>query len=337
MRLHRTWVTLSAVVCAWLVATGIAAAEEKMLFDFESDPAIQAWTNVDVPALREAEGRADVEARRKAAADPATVPDYRPPNPPPTKEPPVQIESSPENATSGQRSLKLTFGGGRFPTISTASPVADWTAYKSFRADVTVQRTCMVIFRAMNEASRWGVGYNEGVSRWEKAARLVAGKNSVVAVAPEQARYRNTIIFQIYMFEPRAGETIYVDNIRLSTEAAPVETPFCDVGFNPKSQFRVLGTDLVVPSINDLADQLKDKWVKPEDKTIEQGVAYTYEIIACKSRPTSGPSTIGSSRRTPGPCWRSCARDSPATIPQRPTSPSQAGRTLHALATFPCL
>jgi hypothetical protein len=215
---------------------------EIILFDFESPDDLKAWSNLELPDAKD-------------------------------KEPPVKLERSTENATSGKHSLKLTFAGGRWPTVTTTRVHDDWLATPTFKADVTVSRPCVVGFTAMLEKSERGGSWEALVSRWTKTAFLKAGKNAVAATIPQpndygvSAKRGKVVRFEIFMYQPRDGESIYVDNIRLSTEKlAPRE----------KTQFTVAGTDWVLPG-NSAADavialgkQLKDKWVKPEPKTVAQ-------------------------------------------------------------------
>ena len=294
-----------AVLFACLLFASSARAEDPstpigagtVLFDFEAEADVAAWSNIDVYALREAEAKASYDAAAKAAADPSKVKPYRP-LVQPAKEPEVKIERTTEGATSGKHALKLTFAGGRMPTISTRSPLDDWRPYKTFSADVTADRTCMVVFRVMTGTGKYGTGWNEGCSRWEFAARVEPGKNTVVTDAPH--RLWNAIFnkdvrtFEIYIYQPHEGETITIDNIRLSTEKPRTVSPFkdpCSEGllkpFVPAGRYKVLGTDLEVRDVDDLADRLKDKWVKPENKTVEQvegDIRADYEKIR-KGRP----------------------------------------------------
>ena len=247
----------------------------KVLFDFEDEADVKAWANVDVHALREAEAKAAYDAAVKTAADPAKLPPYKPLVQPP-KEPPVRIERTAEGATRGKRALKLTFAGGQFPTISTRSPLEDWRGYNTFQADVTADRTCLVVFRVMSETSKYGRGYNESCSRWEFAARVEAGKSTVTTEAPKRLwdyiYNRNVRTVQIYIYQPQKGESITIDNIRLSTERPKSTSAYHDSPPWPKEGFKVAGTDLVVKNAEDLGDKLKlkDTWVKPEEKTVEQ-------------------------------------------------------------------
>lgn len=269
--------TIFAMVgwCSLLLAVPGARAEEKILFDFEDEGSVKAWRQIDVHALREAEAKANPETK---AAPPPILP----------KEPAVKIEWTTENVTRGQHAMKLTFAGGRFPTVSTKAPLEDWRPYKSFHADVTASRTCMVVFRAMSETSKYGTSYNDGVSRWEFAARLNSGKNSVVAPSPPNAnvRWNQVKTFEIYMYQPREGETVTIDNVRLSSQPVKDTSPFNEALAVPPGKYKVLGTDLEVKDVNELADKLKDGWVRPMDKAVDQVEAdfhAEFEVIRKKN------------------------------------------------------
>lgn len=58
------------------------------------------------------------------------------------------------------------------------------------------------------------------------------------------------------------GESIFIDNIRLlaTKEARPLA----------KTQFKVLGTDMMVSGVTELGKKFKDRWVKPEARTLDQ-------------------------------------------------------------------
>jgi hypothetical protein len=218
------------------------ATAEKMLYDFESPDDLAVWSNLVLPGAKE-------------------------------KEPPVKIERSTEHATSGKHSLKLTFAGGNWPTITTTAVLDDWTPYQTFRADVTVDRPCVVGFTAMQEKSQRGDGWDALISRWTKTAFLHKGTNSIVATLPQpndyaiHAKWGKVIRFEIFMYQPRAGETIHVDNLRLSPEKdAPAE----------KTEFTVVGTGMKftgtssAQAVIGLGRVLEDSWIKPEPKTLAQ-------------------------------------------------------------------
>ena len=230
--------------------------KEILLFDFERPADLKAWSNLVLPGTKD-------------------------------KEPSVKIELSAENATRGKHSLKLTFAGGRWPTITTTEVLEDWMPYWTFRADVTASRDCLVGFTVMQEKSQRGGGWDPTVGRWTKTAFLKPGKNAVTGTIHDSNNYSiNTkqgkvVRFEIFMYAPHEGETIDVDNIRLSTdkEATPMET----------TKFPVLGTDMVVSGVQELGKKLKDRLTKPEVKALEQieGELRTQYAELKKKHPTA--------------------------------------------------
>jgi hypothetical protein len=70
-----------ALVLAEAAPPAAPAVKEKVLFDFEGPGDLAAWSNMELPNAK-------------------------------VKEPPVKLELSGEHATSGKRSLKLTFAKG---------------------------------------------------------------------------------------------------------------------------------------------------------------------------------------------------------------------------------
>ena len=211
------------------------------LFDFEEADAAKAWSNLELPDAK-------------------------------LKEPPATIELSNDNATSGRQSLRITFAGGHWPSITTTSVPGDWMPYWTFKADVTVSRPCVVGFTALQEKSMRGGGWDPVVSRWTKTEFLKPGRNTVTGSLHDPNEYSiNTklgkvVRFEIFMYNPHEGESIHVDNIRIEAGKAsqpPVVT-----------KFPVLGTDLAVSGENsgvrELSQKLKDAWKKPEAKSLEQ-------------------------------------------------------------------
>jgi hypothetical protein len=235
------------------VLTGsVMAADQpavKGLFDFEEATDLNAWTNLALPDAKE-------------------------------KEPPAKIELSTDHATSSKHSLKVTFAGGSWPTITTAQVLDDWLPYQTFRADVTVSRPCLVGFTALQEKSQRGDRYDASISRWTKAAFLRAGTNHITAsiLQPNQnaihAKWGKVVRFEIFMYSPHDGESIYVDKIRLTTEKEAVPSS--------KVRFTVAGTDWELFGISsaasnasanaviELGKNLKDRWTKPEARTVAQ-------------------------------------------------------------------
>jgi hypothetical protein len=215
---------------------GKPPAQEKVLFDFEEATDLQAWSSLELP-----EG---------------------------PEEPPIQFELSAENATSGQHSLKITFAGGNWPTITTSQVPDDWMPFQTFKADVTVGRPCLVGFQVLQERSSRGGGWDATVSRWVKTAFLQPGRNEVSAplhlndwsaINPQLGKVTT---FEVFMYHPHEGEVVYVDNIRLTTAR--------EVPRQVKTQFTVLGTDLEVSGVQELGEKLKGQWTPPQPRTVEQ-------------------------------------------------------------------
>jgi hypothetical protein len=212
------------------------------LYDFEYADDVAAWSNL-VP--------------------PGSAP----------KEPAVKIERVAEHATSGKHSLKLTFAGGRWPTVTTTHVLPDWTPYQTFAADVTVSRPCVIGFTALQEKSVRGGGWEALISRWTKTAFLQPGKNHVTASLPQPNRYAidakwgKVVRFEIFFYQPHKGESIFVDNIRLSTTKLPAKTA---------TRFNVAGTDWVVSgtssaqAVIELGKKLKGRWTTPMPRSIEE-------------------------------------------------------------------
>jgi hypothetical protein len=221
---------------------------ELVLFDFEDAADLMAWTNLELPGTK-------------------------------AKEPAGRLERSTDHAMSGTHSLKITFGGGSWPTLTASQVPGDWDAWHTLKADVMVERPCVVGFTVLQERSRPGEGYEEAVSRWTRTAFLKAGKNSLAfALRPASGNpldpQRGKVVrFEIFTYNPHPGEAIYVDNIRLSKTKQ--EEPAV------KMKFAVAGTDWVLDGINstgvlsagavmELGKKLKAGWTPIEDRTVAQ-------------------------------------------------------------------
>lgn len=208
----------------------------KVLFDFEGPSEAQAWSNLVLPDAAKSE-------------------------------PPARIELSNEHPASGSRSLRVTFSGGTWPTITTTAVPDDWSLYESFHADVTVSRGCLVGFTVLQERSTRGADWDGLVSRWTKTAFLRPGRNAIeasirqpneYAVSP---RYGKVLRLELFLYEPRDGESLFVDNIRVSSTKIPKPTP---------PLLGVFGTDLKVPDVIELNKAWKERWTKPVPKTLSQ-------------------------------------------------------------------
>ena len=246
------------------------SADEKLadalLFDFESEADIAAWTPMPSPPWGEGGVRG---------------------------QPAAKIEWSTEGATSGKHSLKLTFGGGDWPVVSTARiPVpGTWKEFETLKMDLTVDRPSVAYERVCQGKpdEKGQQGY------WEKTMILEKGRNEVVlllhhtdytSLMPERGEVTSIILG---MFRPQDGQVLLVDNVRLSYDwpephSAGGSSPYNPDGYSmakarefqrTKSlpKFKVLGTDREVPGLSALADAASKQWVKPAPKTVEQAEA----------------------------------------------------------------
>lgn len=225
-----------------------AQAEELVLFDFETQAQIDAWSNLE-----------QTDAK--------------------LKEPRAGLERSTEGATAGKHALKITFAGGAWPTLTTSPAPADWKDWHTFLADVTVTRPCVVGFTLMQERSQRGDGYEAAVSRWTRTAFLPAGKNQLsFALRPasggtvDPAR-GNVVGCEFFMYNPHAEEVVLIDNIRLSKDKLP-EPP-------AKVTFAVAGTDWRLDGVNssgvlsagavmELGRKLKPDWKPVDERTVTE-------------------------------------------------------------------
>lgn len=97
------------------------------------------------------------------------------------------------------------------------------------------------------------------------------------------------------MLQPKEGEVVTIDNIRLLETKPKTTSPFNTAPPPAHGGYTVLGADLEVKDVDDLADKLKDSWVKPEDKGVEQveaDIQTEYEKLKrnhSKGRPGDAP------------------------------------------------
>ncbi len=215
--------------------------EERMLFDFEKAEEATCWSMLGLPP--------DADKRLRV-------------------EPPVKVELSTENVSSGKQSLKLTFSGGRWPTVTTALPNEDWMPFHRLKADLWVTRPCLVGLTVLQERSSRKEGWDPVVGRWTKTILARPGRNEVSEVLHRNdwqaimPKLGPVVRFEIFMYSPHEGESIWVDNIRLIGKK--------DKEPEIKRSFTVLGTDLTVSGVQELGKKLKDQWKKPEPKTVDQ-------------------------------------------------------------------
>jgi hypothetical protein len=246
--MRHTLAILGLVMASAGTAESGGKAASALLFDFENSADLRAWSNLELPEAK-------------------------------AKEPPAQIALSTDHATSGKHSLKLTFAGGNWPTVTTTEVLSDWLPYQTFEADVTVARHCVVGFTALQEKSQRGVGWDALVSRWTKTAFLQPGLNHIMASIPQPNEYAisskwgKVIRFEAFMYRPREGESIYIDNIRLVAKKH-VAPPL-------KLAFPVAGTDWAVSGVTtnevssaraviELGKKLREGWTRPEARTVAQ-------------------------------------------------------------------
>src|SRR4029078_2738378 len=96
----------------------------------------------------------------------------------------------------------------------------NWLTHQTFRAEVTVSRPCLMGFTVMQEQSLRGEVWAEMVSRWTKTVLCRPGKNEVVASLRQpneysiSARFGKVVRVEIFLYEPREGETLFVDHAR---------------------------------------------------------------------------------------------------------------------------
>ena len=151
----------------------------------------------------------------------------------------------------------------------------DWTSWHTFHADVTATRPCVVGFCVMQEASLRAPVWDDGVSRWAKTQFLQPGRNttsanlhpnewSALRTKLENGRVLGKVVsLEIFLYRPHDGESIFVDNIRVSAMKEP--TPPAT-----KTPFKVLGTGLPVTGVQELGKKLSDQWTMSESQTAEQ-------------------------------------------------------------------
>jgi hypothetical protein len=182
-----------------------------------------------------------------------------------SKDPRAKVERTAEGT------LRVTFAGGHWPTIATSAIPEDWTPWKTFAAEVTVGRDCLVGFEAIQEKSRRDDSWEGVISRWATTVFLKSGKNAVRASLEDHSqngyglnpkKYGKVTSLEICFYSPHAGETMEIGGLRLLREKAPP---------GPSSpRFKVAGTSIETGSVRDLGKSQKDKWTKPESRTVDQ-------------------------------------------------------------------
>src|ERR1041384_625426 len=124
---------LAALILAAGLLGGASRGDEIVLLDFSRPLAEGEWGDLRTPVADEKalpiDGYVEADQRRRPFARSAAYGDDLHP---------VKLEISGEHASSGKYSLKLTYSGGRFPTVTTSSlPIGSLTDIQGFYAEVT--------------------------------------------------------------------------------------------------------------------------------------------------------------------------------------------------------
>jgi hypothetical protein len=250
------------------------------------------------PALREVHAQSippSPETRRLTFEDPASIRNWSAVKLPEVENdqpvPKIKIVAGDDPARAEEKFLQITFEGGDWPAIATTKiPVAgNWKEFQTLQAILKVDRPSVAYFRICQ-----GKADDKGKQPcWEKTMILRPGRNDVtlnirhgISMAVIDPARGDITSFSIGMFRPEKGQTLLVGSVRLNRDrpapkalgwyspynhdgySAAVAREYERTGAIPK--FRVLGTDLEVADLPDLANRLKDKWTKPPAKTIEQ-------------------------------------------------------------------
>lgn len=150
--------------------------------------------------------------------------------------------------------------------------------------DVTVPRTCIVVFRVLTGGvSRWGPPSGKPGVRFVKVARCEAGRNTVVEVLPLRRQTQAVRTFEIYMLKPRKDESITIDNVRISTGKPGHTTPYREknvlsvgdaIGNYPwypqPTAFTVLGEKRKAKSERQIGEEAAKTWRKPVFRRIDE-------------------------------------------------------------------
>ncbi|MEI7905144.1 MAG: DNRLRE domain-containing protein [Candidatus Firestonebacteria bacterium] len=170
------------------------------------------------------------------------------------KDPPVKIEYSNENTTKSKYSLKLTFGGGEFPTVGTKVLPGDILNTKYLCADVTVPRDCVLGFSLFQEKSQEGYSVKVAQTKFIATVFLHKGLNKAGVLLSHRfnsftIKNGDVLRFDIFLYHPQKGESIFIDNIRFSSRVPPIaELPWHDREWQSeknatKADFKILNSD----------------------------------------------------------------------------------------------
>jgi hypothetical protein len=252
---------------ALLAFLGGPSRSETMLFDFEDADEASRWIPIKLPEVK-------------------------------TDSPDPSIELSAEHATSGKQSLKITFKGGFWPAVACDRIIVpgDWKEFQTLRADVTVDRACLIGFRALQARSLEPemIKAFDGRACWDKTAILEPGRNEVSVLLhdrsyPLNSKLGNVVRFAIYAYKPENGLAISVDRVRVCSDRPEPHnigyfSPFSCDGFSTAkmrdyeaaksmTRFRIAGSDQTVADVIELGKPLREGWKEQPEDTIEQAQA----------------------------------------------------------------
>jgi len=279
---------LFSVLMVVTLVVSAAQAEEKVLFEFREDVELKAWTAVEVGPVR----------------PPPPPPKDAPPPPPEdvdvlaasyvtiAGDSAPKVELTAEGAAGGAKRMKITFHGGTWPGIvNTRLPVGgDWQEFNAIKLDLTVDKELLAGLRITTRKTPQEYG-----AVWERTIYLLPGKNEVLLYLkhPEGwgalgAKFGEVFSLAIYAYRPGSGQTLTIDNVRLSPDKPrrdyfrdPLWSPYNWFGCSMSNvadfaetgryaRFTVTGTELIVKDCIDLGARLKNQWVAPQAKTLDQ-------------------------------------------------------------------
>ena len=249
---------------ALLALLGGPSRSETMLFDFEEADDAGRWSATKLPEVK-------------------------------TDSPDPSVELSTEHATSGKQSLKITFKGGFWPAVACdrVAAAGDWKEFLTLRADVTVDRPCIIGFRATQARSLEPemIKAFDGRACWDKTAILEPGRNEITVLLhdrsyPLNPKLGNVVRFAIYAYKPEPGLAIHVDRIRVCSDWPEPHnigyfSPFSCDGFSTAkmrdyeaaktmTRFRIAGSDGTTSDVVELGKKYRDAWTEPPENSIEQ-------------------------------------------------------------------
>jgi hypothetical protein len=216
---------------------GNANPQELTLFDFEEPAELEAWSALALQGAAE-------------------------------RDPPPALALSSEEVPGGGKGLRINFQGGTWPAVSTRRVPVDWTAYQTLLAEVRVSRPCLVGFTVLQEKSSRAHTWEGDISRWTTTALVAPGWNHLAsALHPPNdyaisSRYGKVLSLEFFLYEPRPGESVLLDRLRLSPSKTPPE--------ETRTEFTVAGRDFKVKDVTDLGRRLKGEWKRPLQRTLEE-------------------------------------------------------------------